>query len=165
MPGDPLPHIRVFLAEDNRADVYLVELALREHNLSFDLRVAKDGEEALWAVNAFGKGEPVPDIAMLDINLPREQGNKVMQSIRENSCCAATPIIIMSSAQTLTDQAFAKQFQAVFFQKSTSLTEFLQLGQLVKDLLQRQLLSVSAFTPGSSTPARNSSEAPPPVET
>ncbi len=127
--------IQVFLAEDNHADAYLVEIALREHNLLFNLRVAKDGEEALKAVEAFGTEEPVPDIAMLDINLPREEGNKVMQSIREHSCCAATPIIIMSSALRLSDQVFAKQFQAVFFQKSNSLVEFLQLGQLVKDLL------------------------------
>ncbi len=136
MYEDPLRHIQVFLAEDNHADAYLVEVALREHNLSFDLRIAKDGEEALRAVKKFGVGEPIPDIAMLDINLPKEEGNKVMQSIREHSCCASTPIIIMSSAQRQSDEAFAKQFQAVFFQKSTSLSEFLQLGQLVKDLLQ-----------------------------
>lgn len=67
-------HIQVFLAEDNRADAYLVEPPLREHNVSFDLRVARDGEEALWAVNAFGKEESVPDLAMLNLNLPREEG-------------------------------------------------------------------------------------------
>lgn len=111
-PAQPL---RVFLAEDNRADVYLVELALREENLTFNLRLASDGEEALRVVAAFGETERAPDIALLDVNLPRQDGDQVLRSLRSSPCCGRTPIVIMTSSDSVRDRDLAARYGAVFF--------------------------------------------------
>jgi chemotaxis family two-component system response regulator Rcp1 len=137
--------LRVFLAEDNRADVYLVELALKEEDLPFTMRLACDGEEALRAVAEFGETEPVPDIALLDLNLPRHDGDQVLRSLRNHPHCATTPIVIMTSSDSVRDRDTAGQYQAVFFSKPSDLTGFLELGRLVKTLCeQRQGVSVTA---------------------
>jgi chemotaxis family two-component system response regulator Rcp1 len=126
---------KIFLAEDSQADAYLVELALQEHGISFELLTVFDGEEALKAVGAFGDGSPCPDIALIDQNMPREDGGTVMRLIREHPDCASIPIIIMSSAESKNDHCLVEQFGAVFFRKPNNLPAFLELGALTKSLL------------------------------
>lgn len=131
--------LNVFLAEDNRADVYLVELALREEDMPFTLRLARDGEEAMKAVTDFGNGEPAPDIALLDLNLPRQDGDEVLRSLRSQQCCATMPIVIMTSSESVRDRNTAEQYGAVFFSKPSDLNGFLELGRLVKSLCCERL--------------------------
>lgn len=136
--------LHVFLAEDNRADIYLVELALKEEDLPFILRLASDGESALKIVATFGETEPVPDIALLDLNLPRQDGDQVLLSLRNHPCCGCTPIIVMTSSDTVRDRDTAARYQAVFFTKPSDLSGFLALGQLVKKLCeQRQSVNIA----------------------
>lgn len=125
----------IFLAEDSQADAYLIELALQEHGISFRLLTVFDGEAALKAVGSFGNGEPCPDIALIDQNMPREDGGTVMRLIRQHPDCGSIPIIIMSSAESKTDQCVVQQFGAVFFRKPNNLPAFLELGALTKSLL------------------------------
>ncbi|HEX4227335.1 MAG TPA: response regulator [Bryobacteraceae bacterium] len=129
--------LRIFLAEDNRADVYLVELALKEEDLQFILCLASDGEAALKIVATFGETEPAPDIALLDLNLPRHDGDQVLRSLRNHPRCACTPIIIMTSSDSVRDRDTAQRYQAVFFTKPSDLSGFLELGRLVKTLCEQ----------------------------
>lgn len=125
--------LRIFLAEDNQADVYLVELALQEHGLRFTLTSTSDGEDAIRRLIAFEKMD-CPDIALLDQNLPRVDGDKVMQAIRQHEHCNKIPIVIMSSSENLREHEAAHKYGATFFRKSANLTDFMELGALVKDL-------------------------------
>lgn len=126
--------VRVFLAEDNRADVYLVEIALKEHQIPFALRLVEDGDEALRIVERFGEEEPVPDIALLDLNLPRQEGDQIVCRLRQHPRCGSIPIVIMTSSDSERDRAMAKTYNAVFFSKPADLAGFLELGSLVKEL-------------------------------
>jgi chemotaxis family two-component system response regulator Rcp1 len=127
--------IHVFLAEDNRADVYLIEMALREHGLRFELLSLSDGETAIERFEKFGHNEPCPDIALIDQNLPRQDGNHVIIRIRAHPDCGSIPIIILSSSETRREREMAEQYQAVFFRKTSSLPGFMELGALVKRLV------------------------------
>jgi chemotaxis family two-component system response regulator Rcp1 len=134
--------VRVFLAEDNRADVYLVEMALKEHQIPFALRLVEDGDEALRVVERFGQEEPVPDIALLDLNLPRQEGDQIVRRLRQHPCCGSMPIVIMTSSDSDRDRAMAKTYNAVFFSKPADLSGFLELGSLVKELCNGKTFSV-----------------------
>ncbi len=125
--------IRVFVAEDNSADVYLIEMALQQHGLNFHLLQSKDGEEALRSVIAFQQ-EDCPDIALLDQNLPRHDGDAVLAAIRQHEHCGRIPIIMMSSSESRKEIEAALRHGAIFFRKATDLNEFMELGALVKDL-------------------------------
>jgi chemotaxis family two-component system response regulator Rcp1 len=127
---------KIFLAEDSRADAYLIELALQEHGISFELFTAFDGEEALKAVCGFGGGgSPCPDIALIDQNMPREDGSAVLRLIRQHPDCSSIPIIVMSSTESKNEHCMVEQFGAVFFRKPNNLPAFLELGALTKSLL------------------------------
>jgi chemotaxis family two-component system response regulator Rcp1 len=126
-------NLRVFLAEDNQADVYLIEMALQEHGLLFTLTSALDGEDAMRRLVEIEETD-CPDIALLDHNLPRIGGEKVMEAIRAHAYCKAIPIVMMSSSENRREKETAQKFGAIFFRKAADLTDFLELGALVKSL-------------------------------
>ena len=126
-------NLRVFLAEDNQADIYLVEMALQEHGLKFTLTATLDGEEAIRRMGTFGHSD-CPDIALLDQNLPRVNGEQVMEMIRRHEHCKAIPIVIMSSTESRRELDMAEKFGATFFRKASNLSDFMELGALVRTL-------------------------------
>lgn len=84
--------IEVFLAEDNPADVLLVRVALSQVPFPLKLLVAKDGEQALQML---GSPDFRPRLIILDLNMPRVDGQTVLQQCRQTKI----PIVIFSSTQ------------------------------------------------------------------
>src|SRR5437660_12189099 len=88
----------IFLAEDNPADVYLIRQALEERKLDHHLHVAEDGEKAADFLSSIGRDKPCPDILLLDLSLPKQDGQVLLQQLRDHPSCARTPVIVMSSS-------------------------------------------------------------------
>jgi chemotaxis family two-component system response regulator Rcp1 len=84
--------IEVFLVEDNPADVLLVRVALSEVQFSLKLLVANDGEQALKMLSS---PEFQPQLIILDLNMPRVDGQTVLQQYQQKKI----PIVIFSSTQ------------------------------------------------------------------
>jgi CheY-like chemotaxis protein len=70
----------VLLVEDNPADARLCSEALRETASTSDLHVVPDGEAALSFLRREGewKDAPIPDLVLLDLNLPKKSGREVL---------------------------------------------------------------------------------------
>ena len=66
--------------EDNPADVFLVRTALLERGIKFDLYCFENGDKALKALS--GRDSKVPDLILLDLNLPTIEGIAVLIQIR-----------------------------------------------------------------------------------
>jgi CheY-like chemotaxis protein len=132
---------RIVLAEDNPADVGLVREALREHQVDCELRVIFDGEEALAFIDRL-EGDariPCPDLLLLDLHLPKHDGQEVLKYFRASGRCSQTPVVILTSSDpawikcsTLPTLDFVD-----FFQKPPSLGQFMHLGSLVKEVIRR----------------------------
>lgn len=134
----------IFLAEDNPADVGLVEEALREHEISYVLRLAQDGMEAKHFIDRMGSApdSPCPDLILLDLNLPKVGGFELLASLRAHPFCAQAPVIMVSSSNAQKDRERATVMGAAhFFRKPSDLYEFLQLGAVVRSLAQARRLS------------------------
>jgi CheY-like chemotaxis protein len=137
--------ITILLAEDNPGDVFLVRRALEKHGLKVELVVVEDGQAALRYVERVDADESMfpPGLALLDLNLPRATGNRVLTRIRQSHRCSRIPIIIVTSSDSPLDRAAAAQLGATdYFQKPGDLAGFMRLGQVVRDALeQHQQLS------------------------
>lgn len=125
--------IRIFLAEDNEGDVFLVRRALEKHGLRCDMVVARDGEEALRILEGMRPGgNEFPEVILLDLNLPRIDGTQLLQRIRKTKALATTPVVILTSSDSPRDRDLAMQLGAnQFFRKPTDLVSFMQLGEVV----------------------------------
>ncbi len=133
MTGD----IHIFLAEDNGADVYLVNEALRFHGLSYQLQVAADCEEAASFLENVAKTEfaPCPNVVLLDLNLPKGSGHELLAAFRSHPICTRVPVVVVTSSDARADRIAAAELGAArYFRKPSDLNEFMQLGAIVKEL-------------------------------
>ena len=129
--------LRIFLAEDNEADVNLVREALREHHVPHELTVAQDGVSASQYINGVAAGtNACPDVFLLDLNLPQMDGHELFALIRSSPACATTPVVILTSSDAPSDRERAKAMGAsVYFRKPLDLLEFLELGNIVLQIV------------------------------
>jgi two-component system, chemotaxis family, response regulator Rcp1 len=128
----------ILLVEDNAADVYLFEKALENAQLRFELTVIRDGAEALAFVRREGQyaNSAAPDLAVLDLNLPKNGGLQVLRAIRESNDLARMPVAVVSSSASPQDLAKTHSLGVErHFTKPPDLEAFLQIGQIFKDML------------------------------
>jgi len=126
------------LVEDSEGDVFLVRRALQKHGLKHDLIVARNGEEALRLLDQAEKGPAadVPQMVLLDLNLPKVSGGQILSHIRGRQALAGLPVIVLTSSDSVADRDSALALGAnVYFRKSTDLQSFMELGEVVKKLL------------------------------
>ncbi|HVV45545.1 MAG TPA: response regulator [Bryobacteraceae bacterium] len=125
---------RVVLVEDNEADVYLVSMALREAGFP-DLTVFRDGEDALASLRkAAGSGSEIPDMILLDLNLPRIDGKVIVEMMRGNRAFDHVPVMLLSSTISPADAAKAQEFRSCMYTtKPSTLDAFMELGQAAKN--------------------------------
>lgn len=129
---------QILLAEDNPADVRLVREALREHKVHCDLRVISDGEEVVSFIEGLDQDlkYPCPDLLLLDMHLPKRDGNDVLNHLRASERCGRTRVVILTSSDAPSDHQVAEKHAALhYFRKPSSLGQFMQLGKIVRDVL------------------------------
>jgi len=130
---------RIFLAEDNSGDVELLKMALKTAGVECELIVVIDGREALDFVRQQGKyanHEP-PDLAVLDLNLPKNDGLEVLEALRGNAAFAGVPVAIVSSSSAPQELAKMQSLRVDrFIPKPADLDQYLKIGTTLKELLQ-----------------------------
>jgi chemotaxis family two-component system response regulator Rcp1 len=135
----------VLLAEDNLPDALLVREVIRMQNLPLDVHVADDGEKAIDFIARSDEAESAahPDLLIVDLNLPRMDGFEVLARLRESPRSKAIPVLILTSSDSPTDRAQAAKLGARYFQKPPSYQEFLKLGEVLKEIVLKELVGDS----------------------
>jgi CheY-like chemotaxis protein len=94
--------------EDNADDVLSTERALKKSHILNQLAVATDGEEALDYL--FGTGNwagrdmnIMPEVVLLDINLPKIDGLEVLRRMRADNRTKLLPVVILTSSKEQKD--------------------------------------------------------------
>ena len=130
--------LAVLLVEDNPADVFLVEEAIKEHQLPVHLVVVEDGEAAIrFLERANVETDTVPRAVVLDWNLPRRSGSEVLQHLRTSTSFADIPVIVFTSSDSRWDRELAAQLGATrYFRKSADFDEFMEIGNVLEEILR-----------------------------
>jgi len=134
LPGKP---IRIFIVEDNDPDVFLVEEALRSQGIRAEIERCYDGEEAIHAVSKIG-AERLPDIVIVDLNLPKVPGLEILKHLRGLKHFDSVPVLVLTSSQSTADRARSLDLGAnAYIAKPPTLPEFLAaVGGGVRSLLE-----------------------------
>lgn len=92
--------IHVLLVEDNPGDADLTRDTLEDGKRRLEISVVVDGAEATDYLLQRGahKAAPVPDLIILDLNLPRMDGNAVLAEIRRHHALSAIPVVVWTSS-------------------------------------------------------------------
>jgi chemotaxis family two-component system response regulator Rcp1 len=132
------------LAEDNPADALLIEEAIERHNVPVELHVVDDGEKAIAFIERAESDPdaPCPEVLLLDLNLPRRSGKEVLERIRRSEKCKNIPVLVISSSDLSRDREELAQLGARgYFRKPTSYEQFLKVGEVLKALLEDELVN------------------------
>ena len=132
---------QILLVEDNPADVYLFRESLQAAGLKADLTIIENGADGL----AFARRQeqyaeyPVPDLAVLDLNLlgiGGIGGISILEAMRQNKDLEGVPVFIMTSSSGPSEKARAMELGIDrFITKPPDLEEYLKIGYLVKETL------------------------------
>jgi chemotaxis family two-component system response regulator Rcp1 len=129
---------QILVVEDNPADVELLRLALATAELDHDLTVITDGGEALAYAEQKGKYSTAetPDLAILDLNLPKNGGLEILAAMRRNPAFDSVAITILSSSSwpRERDRMGALRVER-FITKPYDLDEYMQIGFVLKQML------------------------------
>jgi CheY-like chemotaxis protein len=90
----------ILLVEDNPADVGLTRGALHDAKIANNLNVVGDGVEAMAYVRREGKyaNAPVPDLILLDLNLPKKDGRTVLAEIKADERLKRIPVVVLTTS-------------------------------------------------------------------
>jgi len=106
--------IEILMVEDNPGDVELVVESLQNGKLSNQLHVVSDGEEALTFLHRQGThaNAPRPDLILLDLNLPKKGGGKVLAEIKADERLRAIPVVVLTTSKSEEDVLRSYQLNA-----------------------------------------------------
>jgi two-component system, chemotaxis family, response regulator Rcp1 len=100
--GQPL---EVLLVEDSPGDVRLTKEALKDAKVHINLRVVRDGIDAMAFLMREGEYATAlrPDLILLDLNLPKKDGREVLREIKENPELKSIPVVVLTTSASEAD--------------------------------------------------------------
>ncbi len=114
----------ILLVEDNLLDVRLTVELLREAKFANRLKVISDGQEAIDVLTSAPR-EELPDLVLLDLDLPGAGGREVLATIRSTPGLQALPVYILTSSATQREMLLDEGLDADgHLEKPINLTQF-----------------------------------------
>ena len=125
----------VLLIEDSEPDIVLTTEAFEDARINVELVVAKDGAAAFTILDEAARGErTVPELILLDLNLPKIDGLEILEHIKNQPESKAIPVIVMTSSKSPTDKRGAYERHAnSFITKPLDPEEFLAIVRGIED--------------------------------
>ncbi len=128
--------IEILLVEDNPGDARLTLEAMREGKLRNRIHHVRDGVEAL----AFLRREsefsavPVPDIILLDLNMPRKDGREVLAEIKDDPRLRLIPVVILTTSEAEKDIIKSYELHAnCYITKPVDLDKFTEIVRAIEN--------------------------------
>jgi len=130
--------MRIWIVEDNNADIYLLREALHSAGLNFAAETALNGDHLMALLEAMQAGSiPAPEAVILDLHLVKFNGGEIIELVRSAPGLAKLPIVVLTSSHNPADRAHAFECGATaYFHKSLDLDDFLKTGRDIVHLLQ-----------------------------
>ena len=120
---------QILLVEDNPGDVRLTREAFKQGRIENDLHVVSDGTDALDFLYQRGEFEdaPRPDLILLDLNLPRTDGEEVLEELKGDDSLRSIPVIVLTSSEAEEDIVRSYELHAnAYLTKPVDPDEFIE---------------------------------------
>ncbi len=126
----------ILLVEDNEGDIEMTERVLQNDQNACSVSVAHDGLEALDFLRKKGDfiNASTPHLILLDLNMPRMDGKKFLETVKQDPQLMAIPVIMLTSSQSPTDiRECYERHASCYIVKPFDLQEFAEtLHQVVR---------------------------------
>lgn len=126
----PTSTFNILIIEDNLSHLTLTKYALESNRVPAACHAVQDGQEALDYLHrqhkfADDSRYPMPDLILLDLNLPKRDGREVLHIIRSDEKLSRIPVVVVSTSDRPEDMTFALEKGAVaYISKSVGFENF-----------------------------------------
>lgn len=128
--------VEILLVEDNPVDVIMIREAFNEARIANRVTVITDGQKAVDYLSTLEGAEDaaLPDLIVLDLNLPRRDGREILKGIKSNSALKAIPVIVLTSSEDAEDVKHAYTNMAnCYIAKPIDFDEFMTVVKRMGD--------------------------------
>lgn len=128
--------INILLVEDNEGDILLTTEALEEGKIPKSLKVIRDGSSMLIYLKEIAERSPseLPDLILLDINLPKKNGHEVLKEVKSNKLIQHIPIIMLTTSSSEMDILKSYQEHAnCYLIKPMEIGDFIQVVTKIEE--------------------------------
>ena len=124
----------ILAIEDSDSDVYLLQRVLDESPGPKEIVRARDGEEAISLIRELAQGgiEALPDLIVIDLNMPRVDGFEVLEQLAAHRVFRPVPVIVVTSSQQEADWQLAISSGAdAYFVKPSEFSRYKELPKIM----------------------------------
>ncbi len=122
------------LVEDNEGDILLTMEALEDSKIINKVTVLKDGKAAIDFFESINDKNELPDLVLLDINLPKRSGHEVLQYIKKSAKYSQIPVIMLTTSSSEKDILSAyKHYANCYITKPIDVAEFINAIAKIED--------------------------------
>jgi len=128
--------IDILVVEDNKGDARLIQEVLNENKIFNSLHIVTDGVEASNYLHKKGKYKhaTMPDLIILDLNLPKKDGREVLAEIKQDLVLKHIPIVIMTISKAEEDILKSYNLHAnCYITKPIDLTKFIEVVKSIEN--------------------------------
>jgi two-component system, chemotaxis family, response regulator Rcp1 len=125
-----MTEIKILLVEDNEGDIILTQEALKDGKIKNHIIIARDGIEALSLLDS---AHPLPDLILLDINLPKLNGLEVLTAIKTDPRLKFIPVIMLSTSDEQNDILTSyNNYANCFITKPVGFNRFIEVVRTIE---------------------------------
>lgn len=121
--------LHVLIVEDEPGDARLMQLALQKSGFAIEMNIAGDGAEALKMLHresARFRTAPRPDLILLDLKMPGQNGLGFLAAVKRDVNLRAIPVVVVTTSTLAADVlASYRSGAAGYVPKSTDIHEFM----------------------------------------
>lgn len=126
----------IFLVEDNKADIRLIEEALKLSSVTHQVVTVRNGMDAMTYLRQEGEYTDAlrPDLILLDLNLPRKDGREVLAEIKADPSLKRIPVVVLTTSRNEEDIAHSYELHVnCYITKSRNLNELFKIVKGIEE--------------------------------
>lgn len=127
----------ILYAEDDFDDFDSVREALDQLAVDYEMHHAKNGVEAIELLQEHP--DRVPNLIVLDLNMPIMNGKEVLQWLKENEPFKKIPVMVFTTSSREDDVKLCQRHDCTFFRKPTLYRDLLHIGQVMLQMAGKDL--------------------------
>ena len=128
--------IEILLVEDSPADVRLTKEVLGKTSVRNTLHVVRDGVDAMAFLRREGgyADAPMPDLILLDLNLPKKHGREVLAEFKQDPALKRIPVVVLTTSVAERDILEAYGLHAnCYITKPIDLDQFIEMMKVTEE--------------------------------
>jgi CheY-like chemotaxis protein len=129
-----MQQIHILLVDDNEGDILLTKEALDDARIVNRISIAYDGVEALQFLRTHVHTAQMPDLILLDINLPKMDGTELLGIIKADPELKRIPVIMLTTSSSEKDiLASYNNYANCYITKPVDLDRFMDVVRTIED--------------------------------